>query len=480
MLDPYIPEYSITSINGSGVLKALQNDSLPELDLLVREAVQNSADAALKRNGEYPDSNHGNSSNVYFNTGLFNPAAFNEELDAISPRLNELYPGEEEPFLEIRDMYTWGLVGPVDKSEIAGNDNDHGNYFKLVFENGQEQNNSNQGQAGGSWGYGKSVYYRVGIGLVLFYSRIKVENGFENRLVVSLVEHSKTGDSILKNVQLDSIGRAWWGVRPDKSVEQVYPVTDEVEIKRILSIFSVNPFKNAQTGTSIIIPYIDKKRLLKGIFPDECGIADEVIRMCGWRNDLLEYIKLALQKWYAPRIYNKHLDNFPEHKWLMARVNGEAITDNNMRPYFLLAQELYNAALSKNSGIEYKPEHFPSIQTIKIPSKKVEGEVAGHLAVAKVNTSDFSTTGSAISPYVYLRLFSKTTQNDPIVMFARTPGMILSYKIDGQWAKNLIKPESEDEYTILFFVPKCDACLKKSIPDKEYAGMALGEYLRKC
>lgn len=472
MLDSYIPEYSITSINGSGVLKSLQNDSLPELDLLVREAVQNSADAALNRDG--------NSSNVYFNTGTFVPANFNAELSDISGRLNELYPDPEASFLEIRDMHTWGLVGPVDKAEIAGNDGDHGNYFKLVFENGQEQTNSSQGQAGGSWGYGKSVYYRVGIGMVLFYSRIETLDGFESRLVASLVEHSKTGKSILKNVQKDSIGRAWWGLRPDRSTEQVYPVTDEDEIERMLDIFSVKPFKGSQTGTSIIIPYIDEKRLLKGIFPDECGIADEVIQMCSWKDSMLEYIELALQKWYAPRIFNKFLDNFPEQKWLMARVNGVPVTDTTMRPFFLLVQELYNVALGKNSGIEFVPKHFPDIRAIKISSTKVEGGVAGHLAIANVSVSDFGNTGSAISPYVYLRLFSKTTQNDPIVMYARTPGMVLNYKIDGRWAKNLVKPESEEEFSILFFVPKCDAHLKDSVSDKEYANMALGEYLRKC
>lgn len=34
---------------GSGALKALQNDNIPELDLLVREAIQNSSDAAINQ-----------------------------------------------------------------------------------------------------------------------------------------------------------------------------------------------------------------------------------------------------------------------------------------------------------------------------------------------------------------------------------------------------------------------------------------------
>lgn len=472
MLKSYIPEYSVTSINGSGVIKALQNDSMPELDLLVREAVQNSADAAIGLAG--------NSSNVSFNAGVFEPKKLNSQLEGITVVLDERFPVANAKYLEIRDSKTVGLTGPVNMVEIAGNDGDHGNYFKLVFENGQEQTNSNAGQAGGSWGYGKSVYYRVGIGLVIFYSRMATDDGFESRLVASLVEHDKTGSSILKSIQKDSIGRAWWGVRERREDQQVFPVTDLSEIEEILDIFSLDPFTNDQTGTAIIIPYIDEPRLLKGIFPEECGVSEETIHTCAWKDSVSEYIELALQRWYAPRLFNKHLDRFPEHKWLMARVNGKAIRQQDMRRFFVLVQDLYNSALSENSGIEFVSQSFPMIKTIKIPSTKVDGEVAGHLAVARVTKKDFGPSDSIISPYVYLRLFTKTMLNDPIVMFARTPGMILSYRIDGQWAKGLIKPEGDDEFVVMFFVPKCEAKLKTTISVPEFRGVPLGEYLRKC
>ena len=47
MLDELIKTMDHGVSYGSGALKALQNDSLPDLDLLVREAIQNSSDAAL-------------------------------------------------------------------------------------------------------------------------------------------------------------------------------------------------------------------------------------------------------------------------------------------------------------------------------------------------------------------------------------------------------------------------------------------------
>lgn len=48
MLDELIKTMDYGVSYGSGALKALQNDSLPELDLLVREAIQNSSDASRK------------------------------------------------------------------------------------------------------------------------------------------------------------------------------------------------------------------------------------------------------------------------------------------------------------------------------------------------------------------------------------------------------------------------------------------------
>ena len=185
---------------GSGALKALQNDNFPELDLLVREAIQNSADAALGQ--DYP------SIDVQFNRGSFNPRKLNRHFEDISEVLNRRYPQNEAVFIEVRDEKTSGLTGAVRLSEL--DPDDHGNYFKLVFDTGKEQTNSTSGEAGGSWGYGKSVYYRVGMGIVIFYTRIKTDAGYETRLIASLIEKEDDKDSILNQVRSQSVGRAWW------------------------------------------------------------------------------------------------------------------------------------------------------------------------------------------------------------------------------------------------------------------------------
>ena len=97
------------------------------------------------------------------------------------------------------------------KAEIKKDD--HGNFFKLIYDTGKRQTIST---AGGNWGFGKSVYYRVGIGIVIFYSRIKNAGGYENRLIITLVEDEGKTDAsgndatVLNSVEPLSAGKAWW------------------------------------------------------------------------------------------------------------------------------------------------------------------------------------------------------------------------------------------------------------------------------
>lgn len=456
---------------GSGALKALQNESIQPLDLLVREAIQNSSDAAINQ----PD----DSCNINFTQGSFSPGAFNALFPDIGPILNSRYPEERADFLEIRDYKTSGLTGPILYRNSSPED--HGNYLKLVFDTGKEQTNSSAGEAGGSWGYGKSVYYRVGIGLVIFYTQIKENDEMKSRLIVSLIENETEDNAILKELITNSVGRAWWGKKLSGANDEILPLEDEEEIQTVLDIFSVNKFSSSQTGTAIIIPYINNKELLHGIFPDDCGVTPDEIAMCTFKDDVAQYIELAVQKWYAPRVFNKALKDYSSQKWLAVRVNGKPITDTSMRPLFRLIQELYKTALSANHGGKhpYKSTMFPFIKCVPVPSQKLTGGKAGHAAYIRITKDEMGGGNSSIKPYTYLRLFSKTALNDPIVMFARTPGMVLDYKIDDKWAKGLIKPENDDEYIFVFFVPDCQVTIKNDSTAGSFAGMAFGEFLRK-
>ena len=249
-----------------------------------------------------------------------------------------------------------------------------------------------------------------------------------------------------------------------------------------MNIFNVETFGTSETGTSIIIPYIDKDKLMEGIFPENCGISDDIISMCSFKDDIVEYTKLAIQKWYAPKIFNKNLMKYSNQKWLAARVNDAGINNKVMRPLFKLVQELYTTALSANKygKQEYNSELFRGIKSFPVPSRKVQGERAGFVSTVIVTNEDLASTGVIIPPQAYLRLFGAVTKNDPIIMYARAAGMVLDYKIEGRWTKGLIRPEGDNEMMISFFVPDCGLRLKDEKSLGKYRGMSLGNYLRKC
>lgn len=76
MLHELIETIGHASSYGSGALKALQNENLPELDLLVREAIQNSSDAAIGIDAD--------SFAVNFTVDVFVPHELNELLGSLS------------------------------------------------------------------------------------------------------------------------------------------------------------------------------------------------------------------------------------------------------------------------------------------------------------------------------------------------------------------------------------------------------------
>ena len=92
---------------------------MPKLDLLAREAIQNSLDDS-KGNSKYVE--------VDFCTGSFSRERLSAELEGICTPLNERYPQAEYSYLAIRDSNTVGLTGEMDYRKVK--DNKYGNLVK--------------------------------------------------------------------------------------------------------------------------------------------------------------------------------------------------------------------------------------------------------------------------------------------------------------------------------------------------------------
>lgn len=480
---PKVAEFSHGICYGSTTIKSLQNENIPELDLLVREAVQNSQDAAIGYAGK------SDYYSIEFNRGKFSAHRFNETLPEISGRLERLFGSGEASFLEIRDSKTVGLTGPTRLADVGAED--HGNYFKLIFDTGKKQL---QKGAGGNWGFGKSVYYRVGsAGIVVYYTSIVNDAGQrEERLIATVIEdETKVERSLLNGLTTkQSTGRAWWG--RGMVGEDVLPITDPADIQEFLSIFGLPRFGETETGTSVIIPFIDEGRLLSDVIPDATD--GSVLKGCVWRESVPEYLRYSIQKWYAPKLRNTRLKEIPgAGKWLRAKVNGEMLkNDESMPSFFRLVQELYNTALSACSDIDYVPKLYGDKikhREIVVQRKQecLKQPRAGVVAYCRITKGELDGGHAGPSPYEWSGNYvNSEKENEPIVMFAREPGMIIDYSIKGDWSKGVAAPPKQagfeaDEYIVAFFVPD----VSNEFDGRLDEGLAsaygdIGGYLRSC
>lgn len=175
-MELFLHESGIMTGDSNSIFRGLQNYDMPLLDLFVRESLQNSLDAANANEEEVP---------VLFDTGSFSNERLASHFSGID--LLKKFGKKEYKFLTVQDYKTKGLSGPACHADVKGNQ--YGNFQKLVYQIQKPQENTG---AGGSHGLGKTIYFRLGlIGLVIFYTRIKKENGeFETRLAAAFAEET--------------------------------------------------------------------------------------------------------------------------------------------------------------------------------------------------------------------------------------------------------------------------------------------------
>jgi len=435
---------------GSSLLRLIQNSHTPLLDLLIRESIQNSTDAAKN-----------SSSPVRYDISVkkINRDAVTY-FEGISGKLEEKFSEGIQKSIVIRDSNTTGLTGPLHHSYIKNNS--YGNLLKLVYEISMPQEKK---EAGGSWGLGKTVYFRLGIGLVLYYSRIKQDDGtYQSRLAACMVEDESKQDTILPyQPNVPRRGIAWWGqMHPDGST---MPVTNEAEISKILSDFNIIQYRGVETGTTVIIPFINPDKLIP---LSESESENEN----WWHKDIELYLDIAIQRWYAPRIDNKY---YPYGNYLNPSVNGKIINKDNMEPIFSIFRTLYIAA---TKGIQIVPETERKNITVKDIElhRSLAKTKAGSAAFLKVDKEKLQMVipHNKKSPFDYLDIsHSPESSNPPIVAYLRRPAMVVNFETEGKWANGVDKT-NPDEYIIALFVPDSENTLTGVNED-----ISLDEYLRR-
>lgn len=466
-MEAEIARHDRMSESGSSLLRLIQNESTPLLDLFVREAVQNSMDAAKD------EADH---VNVEFVTGSFTPSQLNKHFDCITDALNKRFPNENYQFLSIRDSNTAGLTGPLHTDDVT-DPAEFGNLLKLVYEICKPQQKDG---AGGSWGLGKTIYFRLGIGLVIYYSRIFQDGHYQSRLAACFVEDERKPDAIIPKAEKIGRGIAWWGKAV--GVNKTVPLEDVDKIKPILDVFGMQPYLGDETGTTVIIPYIDENKLLSDCYTEQFNDSGEKIgEKVYWLNSIAEYLTVAIQRWYGPRLLNK----FYHGAWLAASVNKKKLKISEMLPLFKLLREFYISAITDKLPEEdsYISDHTIDVkkENIFLRSIFTGSGCAGKLIFAEVSSSQLEMTPPDNIPDPFCQItnsfFDNNDGNLPIITYVRKPAMIVSYDFKAAWTRDLQRSTPE-RYIIGIFVlgseNRLKGCYKNSLEEE----LTLEEYIR--
>lgn len=455
------------SQTGSSLISLYRDKHTPILDLLARECVQNSLDAGMgvsdaAENKQYVA--------VDFMTGDFCPSELNAILEGSTQSLNKRFPGLKARYLAVRDTYSAGLTGPLRMDEVQ--EYKYGNLLKLVYDICKPQ----EGQgAGGSWGIGKSIYFRIGIGLVLYYSRIwdEEKGTFAVRFAACMVEDEHTKDAVIpKDGNGCNTGIAWWGNSIGNDMTE--PVTDENEINEYLSNFGIKPYGNRETGTTVIIPYVEEGKLLANNREEEQEQVEfepsHVIP--AWLHGIDDYITVAVQRWYFPRLNNS---SYKYGRYLRLYVNGRMIGKSEMLPVFKIWQNLYNSAVEGRPISEGDNERDMDISVENVTVRKyLVDTCSGFVAFSLVGRDllGMCPPDNFYSPYVYVDVDESVGDtNKPLLAFCRKPGMVVNYGEHGGWL-NAVPYTEKDKYLLAIFALNSTNSLKD-------VGLDLEEYVRK-
>lgn len=474
MMDVQFYDTDRFGLKGTSVHKSMQDVGMPIMDIFVRESIQNSLDAQ--------DSDNKSSTVVVeYVTGEYDLDSLAGEFDGIHLQSKR---GISSRYLAVRDRNTLGLTG--------GFDDHDSNLYKLT--GGFMDSHGTEEETGGSWGLGKTIYFRIGIGLVIFYSRTKLEDGSYQSLMTATMVEDETQDPIIpaqKNGK--RYGIAFWGVLRDGVLHET---RDEKTINKVLEAFSFQPYAYEETGTAIIIPSINEEELLSySRAPLEDSESDSSGKTLPyWLYSLDETIRIAVQRWYPARLNNLKFGRlFPGLKSLAVRINGDPIRLSEQRSFSSLLCDLYTKAAlaifkrnfetelsqysrsqeenaSKIEKLEKEIESLSfrgtPIELCQIDARKVtEKTQIGQIAYIRIKRNILDTDGYSFYDYTDIREPFGT----PIMVFSRRPGMIVSYKKSKDWLGSIKIPD--DEYLIAYFVLNSNNTL--SIAD-----MTLESYIR--
>jgi hypothetical protein len=285
------------------VEKLLTQTSLRLPGLLVREAIQNTVDAALP-----------GKKSIHFNIHLrrLQPAQTQFLRETLVPPagaegFGDVYSQVDwetkgGPYvLELADYETRGLGGGVDPRDEPEK-GERTDFVDFVFKIGKTKDMRNQVVGGGTFGFGKASSYMMSSAhTVIVHSGTEVDGKFEERLIIITLgkQFSQSGKMYT--------GRHWFGRVVDRSEGVVHPLIGEAAA-RVASELGL-PTRDGRTGTTLCIlaPRLDS------VGHDES--IDPTLALESTESRFLAALEEAVHYWCWPLFYGHQMARHPVVKF---------------------------------------------------------------------------------------------------------------------------------------------------------------------
>lgn len=249
------PQDSIWNPMGGEHLTGGEDDDWRAGESLVRECIQNSIDAS-EQSGEIAEIRFrvGASGALSAQTALHWFGTLWPHLVAEDCRLTGV---PQKPaaggYLVIEDFGTCGLEGDVTQYGISDESNRFLNFVRAEGLSG----NSVNGNSGGSWGVGKSVFNRCSRINSFLGLTVRKSSGDAVLFGKSLLRHHRMCDE-----QFQAMGL--FGLRKDDA-SLTLPPDDTETLERLVADFGITrelglkPGMDAEPGLSVVVPYADEE-----------------------------------------------------------------------------------------------------------------------------------------------------------------------------------------------------------------------------
>ncbi|PJJ72950.1 hypothetical protein CLV46_2529 [Diaminobutyricimonas aerilata] len=230
---PFAPEGSAAA---EGIANQLGRPSLDPLEILVREAAQNSWDARIGlKPVEFRVSLQRLGARAAVWNELLTPGPAGESIQDLSASLTE-----DSLMLVVSDRGTAGLGGPMraGMKAAAGERSDFVQFMRNV---GEPRDTA---LGGGTFGFGKGIFYRLSTPGVIIADSRAGEEPEQRRLMGAGI-----GNSFFVDEQRFT-GRHWWGVVSDDDVPD--PLLGDAA-DAVRDRLGFRPFAGGETGTDIVV-----------------------------------------------------------------------------------------------------------------------------------------------------------------------------------------------------------------------------------